>query len=1450
MALVASNAASLPNLFPSISRHEGLQSAGWVLSLALMKGRQIDARLLRTTMEEVFKASDAEGAWGWKDAYEAVELAQVYYLRRHAASFLGRMGNPHEILADLQAIQLLTPSQTRRSEDQVAFQQFSTPIDLAFVASMALAARSSDVVLEPSAGTGMLAIFAEMAGSKVYLNELDPKRAEILAGAFRDTRVTQHNAEQINDRLDQDIRPNLVLMNPPFSVSPNVTGKSLGADFRHIASALARLSDGGRLVAITGASLSPDVHADKFAALQRRGGRLAFSMPIDGKIYARHGTSTDTRLTIIDKVACENTDLVQPSEGMARDLGTLLDAVLNAPRRSVSAPIVPVRNTFAPSSLRPINIRPVAQGSRSSIHVPAAAFSDIISVEYSALETATDGQPSSTGIYETYKVATIQIAGAASHPTPLVESAAMSAVRLPTPTYQPRLPRSVIESGLLSEAQLETIIYAGDAHSTMLDGRWVVSDSFDTIQAAPDGAENAVAFRKGFFVGDGTGVGKGRQIAGALLDNWLQGRRRLVWVSKNDTLLEDAQRDWMALGGRKEQIVPLSRFAQGSKIGLDEAILFVTYGTLRTGAKADKVSRLDQIVEWFGRDGDGLIAFDEAHAMANAAGEKGARGDRKPSEQGIAGLRLQNALPNARILYVSATGATTVANLGYATRLGLWGSSDFPFPTRASFVCAMEAGGVAAMEVMARDLKALGLYTARSLSYAGVEYEMLVHDLTADQVEIYDAYAGAFKIIQNNLEDALKATGICSQDGATQNGNAKGAARSAFESVKQRFFSHLLCAMKVPSVIAAIDEGLAAGMAPVIQLVSTGEALTSRRLEAIPVAEWNDIQVDVTPREYVMDYLVHSFPTTLFEEYSDDDGNIRSRPVYVDGQPLVCQEAMEQRDALMESLGALPPVQAALDQLIQHYGADKISEVTGRSRRIVRKEDAYGSRLCVESRPASSNRGETQAFMDGKKEILVFSDAGGTGRSYHADLGAKNQKRRLHLLLEPGWNASSAVQGLGRTNRTNQAQPPLFRPVATNVKGEKRFLSTIARRLDSLGAITKGQRQTGGQGLFRAEDNLESDYAKTALRRLFQMLYAGTVEGLSLIEFEEATGLELRDADGTLKESLPPITRTLNRLLALPIALQDRLFGYLEERIEAEVDAAVASGQFEIGVETLQAERFTVTNRQTIFTHEGSGAETRLLTIEQVQRVDPVTLAEALEMSEDLFSVLMVNQTSGRAAIVTKAASRMTEDGKVHPRVRLIRPMSRETMSLEEQSSSHWEPADRDAFAAAWKAELDDLPETITTEFHVVTGLLLPIWSRLPQEATRVYRLEANGERIIGRVVRPEEYGAMSRQFGLARPTVSVADAWGLVLSSGGEIQLADGVSVRRSLVAGVQRVEVQNYPHSALAQLKALGLTTEIIAYKTRLFIPANDSGPALLEAVMKRHPFVDARRRQGRGA
>jgi hypothetical protein len=161
------------------------------------------------------------------------------------------------------------------------------------------------------------------------------------------------------------------------------------------------------------------------------------------------------------------------------------------------------------------------------------------------------------------------------------------------------------------------------------------------------------------------------------------------------------------------------------------------------------------------------------------------------------------------------------------------------------------------MEVLARDLRALGLYTARSLSYDGVEYKMLEHALSPEQRGIYDAYAGAFAIIHNNLTAALEAANISgAADGpsgsGTLNRQAKSAARSAFESAKQRFFGYLLTSMKTPALISSIEGDLAAGHAAVIQIVSTGEALMERRLSEIPTDEWDDIRCDITPREYVL----------------------------------------------------------------------------------------------------------------------------------------------------------------------------------------------------------------------------------------------------------------------------------------------------------------------------------------------------------------------------------------------------------------------------------------------------------------------------------------------------------------------------------------------------------------------------------------------------------------------
>ncbi len=1397
----------------------------------LEQGRRIHAAMLRAAMEAAFGASDATGAWDWKTAYEACEVATVLFLRKFGRTLLRKAGSPAAALPMLEKIAGLMPTHTRRSAESQAFQQFSTPVPLGLAVTAAASITPADRVLEPSAGTGLLAILAEIAGGALLLNELADTRADLVSSLFPALSVTRFDAAQIDDHLDPASVPTVVVMNPPFSAMANVEGRMHDAAFRHVASALARLAPGGRLVAITGANFAPDAPewSAAFARLQERG-RVVFSAAIDGRVYAKHGTTYPTRLTVIDKAPADDPAVSPEAPGIAPDAATLMGWIAgHVPERLPVDPSVAV-TVAAPRTVRGY----IARVARSATR-PAATEPEAIALAYEPVEwTPPQGARLSDAIYEDYALQSIRIPDARDHPTQLVQSAAMASVAPPTPSYRPRVPANVHD--LLSGAQLETLILAGEAHSDHLAGAWSVDETLDVVAAVPEDTPGAVRFRRGFMVGDGTGVGKGREAAAIILDNWLQGRRKAVWISLSDKLIEDAQRDWSALGMERLLVTPLSRFAQGKPITLNEGVLFTTYATLRSDDRGERVSRVRQIVEWLGSDFDGVVIFDEAHAMQNAVGGKGERGDVAASQQGRAGLRLQHALPDARVVYVSATGATTVHNLAYAQRLGLWGGEDFPFSTRAEFVEAIEAGGVAAMEVLARDLRALGLYTARSLSFAGVEYELVEHELNPEQTRIYDAYAGAFAIIHNNLDAALQASNVTGAEGML-NRQAKSAARSAFESAKQRFFMHLLTSMTTPTVIRRIERDLEEGHAAVIQIVSTGEALMERRLAELPTEEWNDVRVDITPREYVLDYLAHSFPTQLYEPYTDSSGNLSSRPVTRDGQPVESREAVARRDDLIARLASLPPVPGALDQIVQHFGTDTVAEVTGRSRRIVRKRGEGGrpDRLVVETRAPAANLAETQAFMDDAKRILVFSEAGGTGRSYHAELTAKNTRLRTHYLLEPGWKADRAIQGLGRTHRTNQAQPPLFRPIATDVKAQKRFLSTIARRLDTLGAITRGQRQTGGQGLFRPEDNLESHYARDALRQFYMLLVRGKVEGCSLQRFQDATGLKLVDSNG-IRDDLPPITTFLNRMLALTIELQGILFTAFENLLNARIEGAIAAGTYDMGLETLRAESFVVTDRQTIYTHPATGAETRLLTIAERRRNTPLMLDAALDHLADPRARLLLNERSGRAAVQIHAPSVMTDDGDVQYRIRLVRPTEALAVPVSALTGSHWREADRDAFAAAWDAEIAEVPEFTDATLHIVAGLLLPIWKRLPNESSRVYRLQTDdGERIIGPKVSPA-WAANAVTTGSL--SLTGEDALAALVEGRTVIDLAEGLQLRRVRVMGGYRIELTGFTDTMRERLTAYGLFHEIISWKLRMFVPTDAKGAEVLARLLDRWP------------
>ncbi|MDV3001151.1 MAG: hypothetical protein N5P05_002757 [Chroococcopsis gigantea SAG 12.99] len=397
-------------------------------------------------------------------------------------------------------------------------------------------------------------------------------------------------------------------------------------------------------------------------------------------------------------------------------------------------------------------------------------------------------------------------------------------------------------------------------------------------------------------------------------------------------------------------------------------------------------------------------------------------------------------------------------------------------------------------------------------------------------------------------------------------------------------------------------------------------------------------------------------------------------------------------------------------------------------------------------------------------------------------------------------------------------------------------LITIARRLDSLGALTKGQRQTGGQGLFRPEDNLESNYAKATLRQLFVAVCTGRLECCSLADFEAQTGLSLTTENGVMKEELPGIPVFLNRVLALPISRQNALFEEFELRLAAKIEEAVASGTYEVGVETLKAESLEVLERRVIYTHPETGAQSHCVKIRRRQKAKILGLQDALDLGERHRGQFLFNERSGRVAVAIPTNSTVSDEGAIVRRLNLIRPAGNEKLTLAQFNASTWKEIGQRRFEELWRAEVDTASPFDVDCFYLITGLLLPIWNRLDAENMKVFRLQTDdGEKLLGRLVNAENIGSVFRNLGIGdTPGLAPDEVLRAVIERRQVMPLRGGWQLRASSVMGNQRLEITGVRGEAeVMRLKALGCMTEVINWKLRVFIPRDDRALWVIEKI-----------------
>ncbi|CAN8015470.1 unnamed protein product, partial [Ixodes persulcatus] len=470
----------------------------------------------------------------------------------------------------------------------------------------------------------------------------------------------------------------------------------------------------------------------------------------------------------------------------------------------------------------------------------------------------------------------------------------------------------------------------------------------------------------------------------------------------------------------------------------------------------------------------------------------------------------------------------------------------------------------------------------------------------------------------------------------------------------------------------------------------------------------------------------------------------------------------------LERLGEkLPP--NTLDQLIDELGGPNcVAEMTGRRGRVVSTAKGtvqYEPRAEVDVPLKTLNLTEKQRFMDGEKRIAIISEAASLGISLHSDRRAKNQARRVHLTLELPWSADRAVQQFGRTHRSNQVNAPEYVFLISDLAGERRFASIVAKRLESLGALTHGDRRAG-ESRDLSRFNIDNRYGNEALQTMMSDLmevetsplipppkdwegdfFADSrkaLVGVGLVNENELTKVQILDKDYT------NMSQFLNRILGIPVELQNAMFKYFTDTLDAIVSEAKRAGHYDLGILDLGTSGDNVRREEArtfVRSHATGTAKTELHTV-------GVERGLAFDASQKLWKELLGTdegyylshkaRNGKRAAVLAVCDEASCSKGE-DPLVRLYKPHT--GLQVQHQSlawlKSKFRKVTPDEAQPHWKEQYESSENTCShvywlgscrtktcevglrrRKYHVLSGSVLAIWAKVESVLSTFSKLQ------------------------------------------------------------------------------------------------------------------------------